>query len=76
MNPSSTFDALRRTHRTYVDTFQRIQNPVIRDWVRRRLDRGSLLWRGPFCAISAAYSFTRTASCARNWTTFWTRSRL
>ena len=33
MNPFEILESVRADYRTYVQTFQRFQNPVIHDWV-------------------------------------------
>ena len=47
MNPFSTLEDVQDAYHRYVRTFQQFRNPDIRDWVRRRIDQGTLLWRDP-----------------------------
>ncbi len=56
MNPFDILANVQDDYRTYVRTFQRFQNPRIRDWVMERIERGTLLWKPPFVQISRPFA--------------------
>jgi hypothetical protein len=43
MNPFTILSAVQQDYLTYVRTFQRFQNPEIRDWVAERVLQDTLL---------------------------------
>lgn len=43
INPSPTFQEVQFAYLTYVHTFQKFQNPAIRDWVTERVRQDTLL---------------------------------
>lgn len=55
MNPFKTLDQSRRDYRAYVESFQRFRNPHIREFVRKGMDEGDLLWREPLIQISRQF---------------------
>ncbi|MBN1247611.1 MAG: DEAD/DEAH box helicase [Anaerolineae bacterium] len=56
MNPFDILDQVRRDYRTYVETFQRFQDPAIRDWVMARIENGTLLWKPPYIQLSRPFA--------------------
>jgi len=52
MNPFSILSAVQQDHLTHVRTFQRFQNPEIRNWALERVYSSTLLWKLPFIQIS------------------------
>ena len=58
MNPFTILSAVQQDYLTYVQTFQRFQNPQIRDWVLERVRSGTLLWKPPFIQVSRPSSNT------------------
>ena len=56
MNPFTILSAVQQDYLTYVRTFQRFQNPEIRDWVLERVQSGTLLWKPPFVQISRPFA--------------------
>jgi superfamily II DNA or RNA helicase len=55
MNPFAMLQAEQDDYLTYVQTFQRFQNPAIRDWVKERVRQGTLLWREPYVQLSRPF---------------------
>jgi very-short-patch-repair endonuclease len=55
MNPFAVLDSVQSEYLTYVRTFQRFQNPQIRDWVMERVERGTLLWKPPYVQLSRPF---------------------
>ena len=43
LDPFQILSAVQQDYLTYVRTFQRFQNPQIRDWVLERVQNGTLL---------------------------------
>ena len=56
MNPFTILSAVQADYLTYVSTFQRFQNPEIRDWVLERVQSGTLLWKPPFIQVSRSFA--------------------
>jgi len=56
LNPFAVLDRVQRQYLTYVRTFQRFQNPEIRDWVLERVQNGTLLWKPPFVQLSRPFA--------------------
>ncbi len=56
MNPFDVLDQVRADYRTYVETFQRFQDPAIRDWVMARIENGTLLWKPPYIQLSRPFA--------------------
>lgn len=56
LNPFEVLSAVQQDYLTYVRTFQRFQNPEIRDWVLERVQSGTLLWKPPFIQISRPFA--------------------
>ncbi|MEA3351932.1 MAG: DEAD/DEAH box helicase [Chloroflexota bacterium] len=55
-DPFAVLKAAQDDYRKYVRTFQRIQNPIIRDWILDRVDSGTLLWKQPYVQISRPHA--------------------
>jgi len=56
MNPFEILRSVQQDYLTYVRTFQRFQNPQIRDWVLERVENGTLLWKPPFVQLSRPFA--------------------
>ena len=56
LDPFEVLSAVQQDYLTYVRTFQRFQNPEIRDWVLERVQSGTLLWKPPFIQISRPFA--------------------
>jgi hypothetical protein len=56
LNPFEILAAVQRDYLTYVQTFQRFQNPEIRDWVLERVQSGTLLWKPPYIQLSRPFA--------------------
>ena len=55
MNPFTTLDHVHSAYRRYVHTFQQFRNPVIKEWVRERVQEGTLLWRDPYIELGRRF---------------------
>jgi len=55
MNPFQVLKNVQNAYKIYVSTFQKFKNPVIRDWVTKNLDRGTLLWKEPYIELSRKF---------------------
>ncbi|MGC9522979.1 MAG: DEAD/DEAH box helicase [Anaerolineae bacterium] len=56
VNPFEVLEHVRADYRTYVETFQRFQDPAIRDWVMARIENGTLLWKPPYIQLSRPFA--------------------
>jgi superfamily II DNA or RNA helicase/uncharacterized CHY-type Zn-finger protein len=55
MNPFQTLEYVQQTYKTYVYTFQKIKNPVIREWVEKKIAQGTLLWKEPYIQLNRRF---------------------
>jgi len=55
LDPFAILSNVQDAYRTYVHTFQKFNNPAIRDWVAERVEQGTLLWRDPFVQLSRRF---------------------
>lgn len=55
LNPFITLEQVQSDYLTYVQTFQRFQNPQIREWVMERVRNGTLLWKPPYVQIARPF---------------------
>ncbi len=56
MNPFDVLAHVQQQYRTYVQTFQRFQNPRIEQWIGERIADGTLLWKPPYVQISRPFA--------------------
>ncbi|MGC9346933.1 MAG: DEAD/DEAH box helicase [Anaerolineae bacterium] len=56
VDPFKILEHVRADYRTYVETFQRFQDPAIRDWVMERIQNGTLLWKPPYIQLSRPFA--------------------
>ncbi len=56
INPFDILARVQEEYRTYVQTFQQFQNPVIRAWVLERIQNGTLLWKPPYIQLSRPFA--------------------
>ena len=52
MNPFAVLEQVQEAYLSYVHTFQKFNNPAIRDWVAERVRKGTLLWKEPYIQLS------------------------
>ena len=55
MNIFENLKLLQNSYRDYVFTFQRFKNPKIKEWVHKKIDKGTLLWKEPFIQLNRRY---------------------
>ena len=55
MNPFETLSYVQDMYKTYVYTFQKFKNPVIKEWVLNRIAEGTLLWRDPYIQLNRRF---------------------
>ncbi len=56
MNPFEVLAHVQQQYRTYVQTFQRFQNPRIEQWIGERIADGTLLWKPPYVQLSRPFA--------------------
>lgn len=62
MNPFTVLDQVQEAYLSYVHTFQKFNNPAIRDWVAERVRKGTLLWKEPYIQLSREFQLGDTFS--------------
>ena len=55
-DPFSALEKVRSAYRSYVGTFQKFKNPVIRDWINAELDKSTLIFKGPFIELKRNFA--------------------
>lgn len=55
MNPFELVGEVQNTYKTFVHTFQKFKNGTIRDWVKVKVDEGTLLWKEPFVELTRRF---------------------
>ena len=62
MNPFAVLEEVQEAYLSYVHTFQKFNNPAIRDWVAERVRKGTLLWKEPYIQLSRDFERGQTFS--------------
>ena len=60
MNPFQSLSNIQNIYKSYVYTFQKVKNPVIKGWINEKLSEGGLLWKEPYIQLNR--KFERGAS--------------
>ena len=55
VDPFEALDNVQDAYKTYVFTFQKIKNPVIREWVNEKIAEGPLLWKDPYIQLNRRF---------------------
>lgn len=55
MNIFENLQTLQDAYSSYVFTFQKFRNPVIKEWVHDRIKKGTLLWKEPFVQLNRRF---------------------
>ncbi|MGY5853180.1 MAG: DEAD/DEAH box helicase, partial [Candidatus Thorarchaeota archaeon] len=62
VNNFMALKSLREDYRSYVSTFQKYRNPRIADWVRTRIETGTLLWQEPLVELNRRFQTGKSIS--------------
>jgi ATP-dependent helicase YprA (DUF1998 family) len=54
-DPTEALDTIAGAYRTFVSSFQKFKNPVIKDWIDSRIEEGTLLYKGPYIDLARRY---------------------
>jgi ATP-dependent helicase YprA (DUF1998 family) len=54
-NPFKTLSEVQFDYLSYVESFQQIKSPKIREWIESRREAGGLLWKPPYLQISLPF---------------------
>lgn len=55
-NPVLALESITEAYRTFVSSFQKFKNPVIREWIDGEIARGTLLFKGPYIELARRYA--------------------
>jgi len=55
VNPFEALRNVQSAYKDYVFTFQKIRNPVIREWIHEKIEKGSLLWKDPHIQLNRRF---------------------
>jgi len=55
-DPVTALDTVAGAYRTFVSSFQKFKNPVIKEWIDRKIEEGTLLYKGPYIELARRYA--------------------
>jgi ATP-dependent helicase YprA (DUF1998 family)/ribosomal protein L37AE/L43A len=55
-DPVTALDRVAGAYRTFVSSFQRFKNPVIKEWIDKEIEKGTLLYKGPYIELARRYA--------------------
>ena len=55
MDPFDSLNKVQDEYKSYVFTFQKIKNPVIREWISEKIAEGQLLWKDPHIQLNRRF---------------------
>jgi len=55
-DPVTALDKVAGAYRTFVSSFQKFKNPVIKEWIDRKIEEGTLLYKGPYIELARRYA--------------------
>jgi len=55
-NPVSALETITGAYRTFVSSFQKFKNPIIKDWIDEKIAQGTLLYKGPYIELARRYA--------------------
>jgi ATP-dependent helicase YprA (DUF1998 family) len=55
LNPFEILEYAKDSYKTYVYTFQKIKNPVIKEWIATRMAEGTLLWKESYVQLNRRF---------------------
>lgn len=54
-NPIIALDKITEAYRIFVSSFQKFKNPIIRDWIDSEIQKGTLLYKGPYIDLARRF---------------------
>ena len=60
LNPFDALDNVQHTYRSYVETFQNVDDETINSWIENRIATGKVLWKEPFVQLNQRFQYGET----------------
>ncbi|WAI00946.1 DEAD/DEAH box helicase [Methanogenium organophilum] len=54
-DPIEALGFIRSSYRSFVNSFQKFKNPVIKEWIEQSIDEGTLLYKGPYIELNRRF---------------------
>jgi len=60
LNPFDALDSVQSSYRSYVETFQDVDDETIDTWIENRIETGKVLWKEPFVQLNQRFQYGDT----------------
>ena len=60
LNPFDALDNVQSSYRSYVETFQNVDDETINAWIENRIETGKVLWKEPFVQLNQRFQYGET----------------
>ena len=60
LNPFDALDNVQSSYRSYVETFQNVDDETINAWIENRIETGKVLWKEPFVQLNQRFQYGDT----------------
>jgi ATP-dependent helicase YprA (DUF1998 family)/ribosomal protein L37AE/L43A len=60
LNPFNALDNVQSSYRSYVETFQNVDDETINAWIENRIETGKVLWKEPFVQLNQRFQYGDT----------------
>ena len=57
LNPFDALDNVQSSYRSYVETFQNVDDETINAWIENRIQNGKVLWKEPFVQLNQRFQY-------------------
>ena len=57
LNPFDALDNVQSSYRSYVETFQNVDDETIDAWIENRIETGKVLWKEPFVQLNQRFKY-------------------
>ena len=54
--PVTALDSVAEAYHLFVSSFQKFKNPVIKEWIDEKIEKGTLLYKGPYIELARRYA--------------------
>lgn len=57
LNPFDALDKVQSSYRSYVETFQNVDDDTVKTWIEDRIQTGKVLWKEPFVQLNQRFEY-------------------
>jgi ATP-dependent helicase YprA (DUF1998 family) len=57
LNPFDALENVQSSYRSYVETFQNVDDETINTWIEDRIESGKVLWKEPFVQLNQRFEY-------------------